>query len=59
MKQVLAAAILLENYLIELHSSEQVKKGVHSPLMFDFEREVNLHWKAIILRNCVMSLFLF
>ncbi|KAL3331290.1 hypothetical protein AABB24_034886 [Solanum stoloniferum] len=48
-KQVLAAAILLENYLIELHSSEQVKKGVHSPLMFDFEREIGEIARPIIL----------
>ncbi|KAJ8555736.1 hypothetical protein K7X08_013232 [Anisodus acutangulus] len=48
-KQVLAAAILLENYLIELHSSEQVENGVHSPLMFDFEREIGEIARPIIL----------
>ncbi|KAK4365334.1 hypothetical protein RND71_016692 [Anisodus tanguticus] len=48
-KQVLAAAILLENYLIELHSSEQVKNGVHSPLMFNFEREIGEIARPIIL----------
>lgn len=48
-KQVLAAAILLENYLIKLHSSEQVEKAVHSPLMFDFEREIGGIARPIIL----------
>ncbi|MCD7447586.1 hypothetical protein HAX54_032204 [Datura stramonium] len=48
-KQVLAAAILLENYLIELHSSEQVESGMHSPLMFDFEHEIGEIARPIIL----------
>ncbi|XP_016460654.2 protein unc-13 homolog isoform X1 [Nicotiana tabacum] len=48
-KQVLAAAILLENYLLELHSSERVENGVHSPLMLDFERKIGEIARPIIL----------
>ncbi|XP_009770723.1 protein unc-13 homolog isoform X1 [Nicotiana sylvestris] len=48
-KQVLAAAILLENYLLELHSSEPVENGMHSPLMLDFERKIGEIARPIIL----------